>query len=187
MGKTKIELNMKYFILLLCILSFNLWASEDPNCSNSPKDAVLIIPEPINKWAKVICSKYGHIATYTQDFGWFSHKSKKLRSFGAQLAKGSPLVGSHGYYFTDISVEKYSEAIGKVMVDIYMPEIYFSFFGMDIPQEIPEAYMLSFTNNEKQELGIIFFIYKKYAFGTACWDACSPINGFAIIERPKNF
>jgi len=154
---------------------------------NAPEDAVFSIPEPINKWAQVTCSKYGHLVTYTQNFGWFSHKTKKLRSFGSQLASGEPQTGSHQYYFTNIEIEKYSKEIGKVVSDIYMPEIYFSFFGMDIPQEIPEVFIVYFTNNKKQELGVMFFIYKKYSFGSACWDSCSPINGFAIIEKPKNF
>jgi hypothetical protein len=177
---------VKWALLTLFAFSTQAPAAEEPSCKGAPNDAVLTIPEPVDVWAKIVCTPSGHVVTFTSSYGWFSHKSKKLISFSAQPEKIDANTGKHDFYFTKITVEKLSEAIGKVLADAYMPEIYFSLTGYDVPAEVPVMYDVTFINNKGQRLGLNFFVYRKETFGNACWEICAPpIVGFAVAKRPS--
>jgi hypothetical protein len=176
----------KWALLTLLASSAHALAAEEPSCEAAPKDAVLAIPEPVDQWAKIACTPSGHVVTFTPSYGWFSHSSKKLISFSAQPERDSAYSGKHGYYFTKITVEQLSDGVGKVLAEVYMPEIYSSLTGYDVPAEIPVLYDVTFVTNKGQRLGLNFFAYRKETFGNACWEICGPpIVGFAVAKRPS--
>lgn len=176
----------KFFFVTVLAYSGGAIAAEAQNCDGAPRDAVLTIPDPVSEWAKISCTESGHIVTYTSGYGWFSHKSKKLISFSAQPESSNEKSGKHSFYFTKITVEKLSEAVGEVLADAYMPEVYFAITGYDVPSEVPITYDVTLVNNVGQRLGLNIFVYRDLTFANACWELCAPIDGFGIAKRPDN-
>ena len=107
---------LKTFLLTIgfCIFTHSIHAHYLPEkilvpCENSPPEAVLTIPEPLDKIASVQCTLYGHVITGSPEYVWwvpwtdspiYGHYVPAQEYNNAELTESG-----HNNYFTSITTE----------------------------------------------------------------------------------
>ncbi|MBY6192142.1 hypothetical protein KUV22_17100 [Microbulbifer agarilyticus] len=155
-------------------------------CDSAPKSSVTqIAGAPVERWAKVECSKYGHIITFTENYGFILIPERRPIIYPAQLVTNEkPSLGPDQYYFTSISVDELSGSANEFLHGLHQKNIFGS-IGQDVPEAKPKIWELSATTNENKDLALYFYEYPDIVVGTSCWESCAPTKGFVVARKPK--
>lgn len=173
------------FVIVLAGIAFSLPVFAQ-DCKDAPRDAVLNIQgSPVDEWATIACSKFGHVITYTPEYGFMAMPEKRPIVFPAQIAKGKPKEGPNEFYFTSVSVRQLTGNFDEFVHELHQKNIFFSSFGEDIPNEKPKIWELEAKTNEGKLLGIYFYEYSDSTYGASCWESCTPTRGFVVLEKPN--
>ena len=104
----KYKQNKILLTLLLSLISVTTNAgSFFIDCKTSPKDAKLELPAPANEWAKIGCSKFGHILMAQKSWFWGLSPSPKPAFLPADILNTRKMrnVGNT-IYFKQFEIKK---------------------------------------------------------------------------------
>ena len=91
---------MKLLLTILILLFSSNAFSQSVNCENAPSDAVVELPDPINKWSVIFCSPKGHVLAGSDGIVWVT-KNNSSFMFRANR-KVTPESTQHSSYFKKI-------------------------------------------------------------------------------------
>ena len=100
-------INHLLFTTLLLVFS-GLVVAQDGiliSCADSPKDAVLTLPAPLNHWGSVYCTKYGHAVAAKERWIWSFPGAFSPVHLPAQMVRQNPKEVGNAAYFKLISLE----------------------------------------------------------------------------------
>jgi hypothetical protein len=114
-----------FFVILTALSSLATAQSIEIPCEGSPKDAVLSVPQPADRFLHVLCSRFGHLLTATR--GWLFTQPGAYAPvfFPAQMVRENPAETGHSVYFKSINVKSLTgpEATAKwsasALVDMF--------------------------------------------------------------------
>jgi len=110
---------MKFMLLpILFILSLSAFA-KPVNCKNTPADAVVEFPSPIDKWAVIFCSPAGHAIAPIDGNLWVAPNGKPFMFQAAALMNAPQLEDSNSAYFNGV-VHRKLEGQFKVNVNLML-------------------------------------------------------------------
>ena len=67
------QLYRSALVCLLAVAPGLAGGTQEPiqiSCADAPQDAVLTLPEPLSRWAKVRCTVFGHTLTASDQWFW---------------------------------------------------------------------------------------------------------------------
>jgi hypothetical protein len=95
------------FVLLLFIVIIPLKVLASPvSCEQSPEQAKIELPAPINKWALIFCSPAGHAVAPIDGDVWLAPNGKPFLFQSAGLMNPPKLESKHLSYFSGLSHRK---------------------------------------------------------------------------------
>ena len=145
-----------------------------PHCELSGQ-AVTNLPAPLERWAKIICTRSGHVITGRDGWVWLEPNNSALvvipsQAFGAHVETG----GSS--YFTKIELTKVS---GEEFEKAY--EVFHT--GFDPKDAKPAGYRLDVETMAGNEIRLYIFDYFTYGWGMACSkEACDASSRFVMLN-----
>jgi len=150
-------LKSKYIIIFVTLLSQAIFASEKESpiidCAGTAKEAQLSIPnQDVSKWAKVVCTRYGHIIAPADGFAWTTYMTLVPIVLPAQKIENNknPKEIGNSAFFTSITAKKLNKEEAKSVAAK-------AAIGDPYPQEpLPDIYLLSATSNTNEHQKIYF-------------------------------
>ena len=170
---------MKYLIFVL-ITAFSLNAHSAPigDCSGTPKDAITVLPSPLDTWGQIVCSPYGHIISNKQDFIWSNAGSYSPVMIPSQMVREQPKEIGNASYFTSIEMIKLNGEDAKSSIELFET-------GFDKSPTTPSVYSLAVTSISGKKLGFKFFDFGDSQWGMWCNKKCDPNSRFMILNMAK--
>jgi hypothetical protein len=166
--------------LLLSLLSANPAppAAAQPECAGTPSAAVLELPMPLAKWAKLSCTPFGHVIESRSPWVWTTPGSYDAVFMPAQMVRSAPLPGGNHYYFTNIELARVEGAEFTAAYDAYHQ-------GLAKDAVMPLAYRLNLTSVSGKSNVQYFFDYGDHAWGIWCNGTCDTSSRFMLIDMSQ--
>jgi hypothetical protein len=103
-------------VLTAAILSFGLSvsllhdsdAAVDQYCAGTPAGAVMTLPAPLDQWAELYCTEYGHVIAARDGWRWSLPGAYRAVFVPAQTGTDFPLTLGNTSYFTRIDMAEIS-------------------------------------------------------------------------------
>jgi len=177
----KYKQNKILLTLLLSLISVTANAgSFFIDCKTSPKEAKLELPAPANEWAKIGCSKFGHILMAQKGWFWGLSPSPKPAFLPADILNTRKMrnVGNT-IYFKQFEIKKLT---GKVASERHY--LFHKWLGKERTSIYPEVWEIKATNESNKTLTLN--IFKKTTgggWGIACLPKCGKMKPFIIVKR----
>jgi len=145
------------------------------DCAGSPDAAVMKLPFPLNKWAQVECTKYGHVLASQDSWIWILPTAGPVL-VPSQVTMGEPREVGSDAYFTKIAItpvrgDEFKETYGTLTSDLDKDEVK------------PDGYRVDITTSGGESLKIYFFDYDTYAWGMDCSSSCDVNARFILLDR----
>ena len=146
------------------------------DCAGSPQRAVMKLTFPLNKWAQVLCTKYGHVLASHDGWVWILPSAGPVL-VPSQLSMGDPKEVGNTFYFTKIEVtqikgEEFNEAYGTLMKNLDKNEVK------------PDGYRVEISTSAGDSLKLDFFDYDTYAWGMDCsGEGCDIETRFIVLDK----
>lgn len=146
------------------------------DCSGTPPDAVMTLPQPLSKWGTLVCTPYGHIISNHEGWIWSNEGAYSPVFIPSQMMRDNPLPVGNKSYFTRIN-----------LVKVDGPEFqtaYSAFHGNFAPDKtLPTGYRLDLESVSGRTLKLYFFDYETHAWGIWCTTGvCDPGSRFMLID-----
>ncbi len=169
----------KLIVILLLVVSFISFAHAEGieiPCDSSPKEAVLSIPEPANKLAHVVCTKYGHVINPVKDWFWTRSGGFLPVFFPSQMDRSQPKELNNRSYFKRITVKELTESEAKEKWSILD--------GMvdESNNSNLKGLQIVAVNNEGKKHTIYIFNNNR---GYGCSPICKKENAFMLLNQDK--
>jgi hypothetical protein len=164
--------------LMALLLSGADARADTGDCTGTPPDAVTTLPAPLDKWATMVCTPYGHIISNKNGWIWSYPGTYAPVFVPAQMVEKAPAEVGNKIYFTKISFEKDS---GPDFQTAY--KVFGTGFAPD--KKIPDGYRLEATSVTGSTLMLYLFDYGTYAWGIWCGMnkfSCDPKTRFMIMD-----
>jgi len=169
-------------ILFIFLFPGTLLAEESflVSCEDSPAEAVMEIPSPLNNWVKLVCSKYGHLIDANDGWIWTSPGGYQPVFIPAQMVKENPVESGNAFYFTKISFHKASGKEKELAIS-HMKTF-------DGEHESKITYKLVVTNNMQQSQTLYFFDDQREEnkWGIWCRNHCKEVSHFMFLDMSKD-
>lgn len=175
---------MKYLSLLLLALLVWPAAAQPPAdpfaeitipCTSAPDDAVLNVPAPANRWARLICTRYGHMAVAGSGLSWTFPDSAQPLFLPAQEVQDAPKEIAHQAYFADIDAWKTDFEEG-----VRIRGEHAKFVEREAGAPEPEVIKLRLTNQDGARHTLYILDWTSRAAGLLCLDECTRYLPFII-------
>lgn len=165
--------------LLAVLLTANAKAGD---CAGTPPNAVMALPDPLAKWAKIVCTPYGHVISSRDGWVWSNPGAYSPVFIPAQMVKKDPAPLGNKSYFTKIEMTK--------IEDDEFQEAYTAVHGnFAADSHLPDGYRLDVTSVSGDTLTLDFFDYGTYVWGIWCATGhCDPASRFMVLDmthRPQ--
>lgn len=164
--------------IVFLFLPATAWADS---CIGTPKDAIMELPPPLNKWGRIICTPYGHVIASRERWIWTPPGTYSPVFIPSQMVRDNPERVGNASYFSKIDMRRTSG-------DEY-EEAYKAFHSAFAPDKIkPDSYRLDLTSVSKRKLAFFFFDYGTSAWGIWCTTKCDPTSVFMLLDmdhRPE--
>lgn len=144
-------------------------------CTGAPPDAVLSIPAPADRWAQLICTRYGHMAVAAQDVHWTFYGSDQALFLPAQDAKETVVELGHQAYFVAIDAWRTDFEESSRIRDQYA-----KFFEPLADASEPAVFKLRLTNQDGMRHTLYILDWHSHAAGLLCSDECLKYIPFAV-------
>jgi len=82
-------------------------ARADP-CTGTPKDAIMSLPSPLDKWGRIICTPYGHVIASRERWIWSQPTTYSPVFIPSQMVHDNPEQLGNASYFAKIDMRKIS-------------------------------------------------------------------------------
>lgn len=136
-------------------------------------EAVVTLPEPLNRWAQMRCTAAGYVITGREGWLWIEPTRNALVIIPAFNRQSQ---GDGGAYFTKIEATKVT---GEEFEKAY--EVFHS--GFDPKDAKPAGYRLDVSTMDGNDIRLYMFDYFTYGWGIACnQDECDRSSRFVMIN-----
>ena len=170
---------MKYLtIVVVVLLSINTYAEPTGDCEGTPKLAVIMLPEPLNNWAQILCTPYGHIITNKEGWVWSNPGSYSPVMIPSQIVRSSPEQVGNDSYFTKIEMVEVTGKKAEASIQVFEA-------GFDVSKSKPNVFSLRVTSISGKTLGFNFFDYGDSQWGMWCNKDCDPNSKFMLLNMAK--
>ncbi|MBW8371522.1 MAG: hypothetical protein K0M66_11225 [Thiobacillus sp.] len=115
--------------------------SIETSCSDAPAAAKIDLPSDLQKWAKLSCTKYGHVIRAAAGWVWHAPQSNQFVRLWAQPAERDFAEVGHSSYFTLVEFRKLSQHEAEEANQALSASL-----GAK-PQAVSDAYLLTATDN----------------------------------------
>ncbi len=144
-----------FVLIILALFGGDIYAEEmQVDCSTSPKEAILVIPSPLDKYIKIGCTKFGHIIAAKENISWFVPGALTPVFLPAQMVKSNPKLVGNGIYFTELELTKLTNQTDR---DEALNQ-HIQVSGMSV-DKAGEIYQLLAKNNLTKDLWKATFYY----------------------------
>ncbi|MBD1559865.1 hypothetical protein HC752_23330 [Vibrio sp. S9_S30] len=170
---------MKYlFLVLISIMSFSVNSNPVGDCTGTPKDAITLLPSPLNNWGQIVCTPYGHIISSKQGYVWSNVGTYSPVMIPSQMVRTNPKSIGNKSYFTSVEMDllQGDDAVSSA-------KLFES--GFDKSTSTPKVYSLRVKSISGKELGFKFFDYGDSQWGMWCNKSCDPNSKFMILNMAK--
>jgi hypothetical protein len=149
------------------------------DCTGSPSQAVMILPEPLSKWGEITCTAYGHVLQGRGNWVWIWPDGSGTVFIPSQLVMSNPEMLGNRSYFTRIEIRR--------VRGLELDQAYSTFReGMDGKETPPDVYRADLTSVSGRVMGVYFFDYDSYAWGMSCPDNnCVQDSRFIMLDRTR--
>ena len=149
------------------------------DCSGSPPEAVMTLPEPLNRWGQISCTPYGHVLAPTGNWTWVWPDGSGTVFIPSQLVMTNPQLLGNRSYFTRIEIMRVRGA--------EFDEAYATFReGLDLREVPPDGYRADLTSVSGKVMRVYFFDYDTFAWGMSCPDNnCVRDSRFIMLDRTR--
>jgi hypothetical protein len=147
--------------LAVALVALSAVPAEADDCKGSPASAVVTLPAPLDRWATIVCTPYGHIISNRQGWIWSRPSGYSPIFIPAQMVQSEPKPLGNDAYFTAITVTK---SAGSDFESAYAA--YSTGFAPDAKK--PDGYRLDVTSVLGTKLTLFFFDYGDHAWGIWC-------------------
>lgn len=162
-----------YFLFLVVPVAQSV-AAAGP-CEGASKEAVIELPEPLNNWAQVLCTPYGHVIS--NKVGWVWERTDGSRPVIAmipsQMVKSNPKPLGNGSYFKKITLERASAAESERAIRNFEQ-------GFSKHSNIANVYKSTITPANGSSLAFQFFEYDDGKWGMQCEENCTTDFRFTV-------
>jgi len=170
----------KIVILMVLVLWADLsMAATGGLCEGASKEAVIELPEPLNQWAQIICTPYGHVIS--NKVGWVWEQSDGSRPVIAmipsQMVKSNPKPLGNGSYFKNISLERAGSAESQQAISKFEQ-------SFSKQSNIANVYKSTITPANGDALAFQFFEYEDGKWGMQCDRNCTTDFRF-MVSNPR--
>lgn len=177
------------FILLFALTSGQALAQESVlvSCDGAPSDAVLQLPEPLNRWGQIYCTKYGHSLAAKERWIWSFPGAFAPVHLPAQMVRDQPKELGHKAYFKQLEFVPLSgtaaeDAVQKINGTSMRPD-----------SAVATTFRLTLTNQSGQSHTVLFVQTinevqaGKGLWGFWCNTGCTDGMPFMLLnyEGPK--
>ncbi len=146
------------------------------SCTGLPAAAVTTLPQPLARWAALVCTPYGQIISNHQEWIWSKPGSYSPVFVPSQMVVSDPKPLGSGSYFTNVTIAKVA---GGQFQSAY--SAFHKGFASD-PQ-LPDGYRLDVMSVSGKKLVLYFFDYRTHAWGLWCpEEKCKPESRFMILN-----
>ena len=160
-------------------------SSIELSCGDAPAEAVQVLPEPLNEWAQVRCTVYGHTIVSKAPWVWVYPGLTRPVHFPAQMADRQPEKVEHASHYRKVEAEQ---------LDPFKVEQAAALFGETIglsPPPTDAAWRITLTNQEGSSHTLFMgreghTDKSKPAQGWGFWCApgCKSGRSFVILHEP---
>lgn len=163
---------------LFCLAMSATVRSQDIEvpCAGSPREAVLKVPAPADRFVHVICTKYGHLLHPVKGWFWTRPGGFSPVFYPAQMVRENPEETGHTNFFSSIRVASLSgEAAAEkwtVLVGLFRDEA--------PPQKALEV----IAENNHGGIHKIYLFPNSWGYG--CSPKCDADGAFIMISETKN-
>jgi len=155
-------------------------------CVDAPQSAIKDLPEPLNDWAQVRCTIYGHTIIAKAPWAWVYPGLSRPVHFPAQMADRQPEKVNHAAHYSSVEATKLEPLKVEEAAALFGDTIGLS------PPPTDAAWRITMTNQE----GISHTMFmgregrvdkSKPAQGWGFWCApgCKAGRSFVILYEPK--
>lgn len=174
---------MTLSVALLAVLPITAKAADAffASCSGSPREARLELPSPAKEWAKIGCTRFGHILMAQDGWFWGQTPTPNPAFLPADLLNSRKMreVGNN-VYFKDFKVRQLAESEA-----VKRHELFHKWMGKERTSIYPEVWELVATNESGKSLTLnVFKRPSEGGWGIACVPECDRMKPFVIV-RPK--
>jgi hypothetical protein len=167
------------FVLTLALGGPPALAQPTISCDGTPDQAVRDLPAPLNQWATIVCTPFGHIISGRSGWLWTHPGSYSPVFVPSQMVREHPAELGNQSYFTSIGVTPISGAEFEGVYSVFLT-------GMDRDENLPRGYRLDVTSVSGKALRLYLFDYSDSAWGIWCNTDCKPESRFMILKADKN-
>jgi hypothetical protein len=160
------------------IIGLQSTASLADDCAGSPPDAVMTLPAPLDRWAQLICTQYGHVIIAHEGWIWSRPGDYAPVWIPSQMVRTDPAPLGNESYFTKIEITKIE---GN---EVEIPHAVFrSIFAGEKPPT--SALRLDVTSNSGKAL-MLYFLSDTVPWGIWCSDnKCDPSSVFMVLNMAR--
>lgn len=173
---------MKLFrtLVLIGITLFGQATAAAPigDCVGTPADAAVDLPFPLDKWAQIVCTPYGHIISNKNSWIWSYPGGYAPVFIPSQMVQNDPKELGNNSYFAKIDMTSVG---GDEFLNAY--SVFHA--GLDPTEAKPSGYRLDVTSNSGESLKFYFFDYGDSAWGIWCRETCDPKLRFMMLDMSK--
>lgn len=119
-------------------------------CSGAPATAKTELPVELEKWAKLSCTKYGHVIRAASGWVWHAPRSNQFVRLWSQRAEPEFAEVGHSSHFTSIEFRKLSQSEAEEANQTLAASL-----GAK-PQAVADAYLLTATDSANRVQTIHF-------------------------------
>ena len=179
---SRITISVIFISAALLPISATATESFFASCDGSPKEAKLELPFPAKEWAKVGCSRFGHVVMAQDGWFWGQAPSPKPAFLPADLLNTTKMreVGNK-VYFREFKVRQLSEPEA-----IKRHELFYKWIGKERTSIYPEVWELTAVNESGKSLTLnVFKRPSEGGWGIACIPECDKMKPFIIVAPKK--
>jgi hypothetical protein len=153
--------------------------ANEARCAGS-MDAITTLPEPLDRWAQLLCTESGYVITGRKDWIWIEPTHSALVVIPSQSYGRYAETKDDDGYFTRIELTKVT---GEEFDKAY--EVFHA--GFDPKDAKPSAYRLDVTTMAGNDIRLYLFDYFTYGWGMACSkEACDPSSRFVMLNMKQD-
>jgi hypothetical protein len=168
--------------LIACLMYTSSIAQEDVSearCETTP-EAITTLPEPLNRWAAIVCTESGYVITGRKDWIWIEPRHNALVIIPSQSYGRHAETKDGSSYFTRV---EFTKVTGDEFDKAY--EIFHT--GFDPKDAKPSGYRLDVTTMAGNDIRLYLFDYFTYGWGMACSkDACDASSRFVMLNMKQD-
>jgi hypothetical protein len=80
--------------------------ATEQKCAGSPKNAVMVLPDPLSAWGTIVCTPYGHIISNQRGWYWSKPGGYSPVFIPSQMVRDDPKALGNSSFFTKIDLTK---------------------------------------------------------------------------------